>query len=317
MTGAGGGRGGRIGAGAMALFALLAGAGACTVGDGAGSAIGPLFEIGDCHYPESRDGDDHSIGSPTMPEQFTLAPTFFAGEPIDDITPGPKANRLLIRMQRWGTSIDVNDTLYIDVQNSFEVARCIRGRTVNGVPDWDARGGWCDWSGGLPATDGGTGDGAVTDAAGGVDADVDGAVDAGAPAGGDAGPAPAAMRARIHVGSEELVRGSLALLFSCHPSEGPVNLVGVGVDGWVEFIDFGDVTKQADRPSDQRDPIDQSFKADFGNRLRANFHLVLGDERVVTAIKLRDPIPDPLIGGQLDGFFDFFLERGRAAQPFP
>ena len=29
------------------------------------------------------------------------------------------------------------------------------------------------------------------------------------------------------------------------------------------------------------------------------------------------PIPTPLIGGTLDGYFDFDLERGRAAQPFP
>ena len=27
--------------------------------------------------------------------------------------------------------------LYFNIQNSYEVARCVRGRTINGVPDWD------------------------------------------------------------------------------------------------------------------------------------------------------------------------------------
>ena len=27
------------------------------------------------------------------------------------------------------------DSLYFDVRNSYQVARCVRGRTVNGQPD--------------------------------------------------------------------------------------------------------------------------------------------------------------------------------------
>ena len=235
--------------------------------------------------------------------------SFFAGEPIDDISPGPKANRLLIKMQRWGTSIDVNDTLYIDLQNSLEIARCLRGTIVNGVPDWNTRDGWCDWSGGTASGDGGgAGDAAATDAGDGADAG-----DAGADA-GDAGGMP--TRARIRFSAEGPLRASLTLLFTCHPAEGPVNVVGMAVGGWIDFVRFGGVL-QPDLPPDLRGAIDHQFKANFGDRLRANFHMDLGDQRVLTARKLLDPIPAPLIGGALDGFFDFVLERGRAAQPFP
>ena len=56
----------------------------------------------------------------------------------------------------------------------------------------------------------------------------------------------------------------------------------------------------------------------FGQRLRANFHIVLGDDRMLTAIKMMvDPPPAPTIGGTLDGNFDFDLQRGQGAQTFP
>ena len=46
-------------------------------------------------------------------------------------------NRLIIRMQRNGNAIEINDTLYFDIPDSLQVARCMRGRTVGGVPDYD------------------------------------------------------------------------------------------------------------------------------------------------------------------------------------
>jgi hypothetical protein len=212
-------------------------------------------------------------------------------------------------VQRWGTSIDVNDTLYIDLQNSFEIARCVRGRTINGVPDWDTRNDWCDWSAGS------TPDGGVV--AGAADASFDaGDFIPGPRFPTDSGAPPMPGRARLRFTTEGFVRSSLTLLFTCHPAEGPVNLVAMAVDGWLEFLDFGGVP-QPDVPPDQRDAISETFKVDFDTRLRGLFHMELGDQRVVTAVKLRDLIPDPLIGGTLDGFFDFKLERGRAAQPFP
>ncbi len=55
----------------------------------------------------------------------------------------------------------------------------------------------------------------------------------------------------------------------------------------------------------------------FGERLWANFHVELEDDAVRRADEDSKPRPDPRLGGMLDGYFDFILERGRVAQPFP
>ena len=123
-----------------------------------------------------------------------------------------------------------------------------------------------------------------------------------------------AARPRIYIATELVVRSSLSLLFTCHNA----NVVGLAVSGWIDFIDFG-TAEQPDLPPELRGEIKQEeFTVNFGDRLRANLHVELGDQRVITAIKREDLlIPSPLIGGTLDGSFDFDLERGRAAQPFP
>jgi hypothetical protein len=282
------------------FFPLLLGG--CTVGNGNGSAIGPIYLLG-C-------SEDSNYGTKEMPKIFNLDPSFFAGEPIEDIAVALPMNHLVIRMQRNGNRIEVNDTLYIDVQDAYEVARCVRGRTVGGVPDWDQRmttstytiqpttTPWCDWSGtASPPADGG----------------VDGGADGGLGDGGvDAGPPPPAGHARIHLGTEEFIRSSLSLLFTCHQA----TVVGVAFDGWIDFLDFGPAA-QPDLLPEDRAMIERNFKVNFGDRLRANFHIVLNDERIVASIKALMPPPAPKIGGTLDGFFDFDLERGRGAQPFP
>ena len=285
--------------GACGLLAAVTGG--CTVGSGSGSVSGDIFFLG-C----SPNGADY--GQPKVPLFFDLQPQFFAGEPIEEpasVAVSQPTNILTIRVQRNGNRIEVNDVLYFNVQNSFEVARCVRGRTVNGVPDWDymrmttstfteqpTNTPWCDWSGVLPALDGGT-------------IDAGGAVDA-----GDAGVA--AGRAIIHLGTEEIVNASLSLAFTCHQAK--VN--GTAFDGWLIFDDFG-TAAQPDVLPEMRDPVPKDFKVNFGDRLRARFVMVLGDQLVVSAIKMIRPIPSPLIGGNLGGYFDFDLERGRAAQPFP
>jgi len=276
----------------VAVFLL----GGCAVGNGSGAAAGPIYLLG-CT-------EDGNYGEPGMERLFNLSPTFFAGEPIEDIGVALPENRLVIRLQRNGNRIEVNDTLYIDVQDAYEVARCVRGRTVGGVPDWDQRmttstytiqpttTPWCDWSGTASPADGG--------------------VDGGADGGVDAGPPPPAGHARIHLGTEEFIRSSLSLLFTCHQA----TVVGVAFDGWIDFLDFGPAAQPDLLPGD-RTMIERDFKVNFGDRLRANFHIVLNDERIVASIKALMPPPAPKIGGTLDGFFDFDLERGRGAQPFP
>jgi hypothetical protein len=302
---------------ALAVAPVVAAAG-CTVGSGAGSAMGPIWVLG-C-------GPAGDLGTEMSPTTFDLHPGFFAGQPIEDLSTGVHSNRLLIRMQRSGNGIEVTDTLDFDAVNAYEVARCLRGHTtMNGQPDWDTRfvsdefgrltnQVWCDWSGGAAAADGSMAD------ASGADASVDAAADGGgADAGGaDAGPGPGpvqmtALRPRIYISTLDFVRSSLALLFSCNMAR----LVGAGVvGGWIEFLDFGAAT-QSDRPPEMRDPVTSDFKVNYGDRLRASFHVVLLDDRVVNARINRLPDPGARMGGTLDGSFDFIMDRGRAAQPFP
>jgi hypothetical protein len=255
------------------VVAALALVSACSVGDGAGQANGLLFVVA-CGV------NGENYGTPESPKEFRLSPEFFAGEPIEDIGEGPRTNRLLIRMQRSGNRIEVSDILYFDVQNAYEIARCVRGGTANAPEALD----FCDWSDVPPA-----------------ESTLPGCQ-----------PAAPGMRARIRINDVGKMRSSLSPLFTCNTAR----TVAVAVEGWIDFIAFGRAT-QPDKAPELRDPVAHDFKVDFGERLSANFHLVLRDQAVVTAEREMDPVPEERIGGVLDGCFDFELERGRAAQPFP
>jgi hypothetical protein len=270
-----------------AALAATASAAGCVVGDGTGSASGPLFMLG------CLDGSDW--GSPTNEMLFDLQPKYFVGEPIEDIADispqRPAMNEMIIRMQRNGNALEITDTLYFNIPDSGKVAKCLRGRTVNGVGDWDMTTGtvntmvtdpWC-----MPpvaVADGGTG------------------------------------LPRIHLEPSGPVQSSFTPLGTCVPTMHPpaiVSITGVAKDGWIDFLDFGGAYEN-DKTPDARDPIGDDFKIAFGQRLHANFHIVMDDDRVQTAIKMmiNEP-PAPTIGGTLDGNFDFDLERGQGAQTFP
>ena len=94
------------------VFLLMAAAAGCTVGSGSGTAVGPLWIVG------CKEGENFGSPPPGAPADFDLNPTFFAGEPIEDIADGPHINRLIIRMQRNGNGVEVNDTLYFDIPDS-------------------------------------------------------------------------------------------------------------------------------------------------------------------------------------------------------
>jgi hypothetical protein len=298
-------------AGPVVAVVAAALVGGCTVGDGNGVVRGPIFVLG-CG------SNGENFGTPQTPRIFDLDPHFFAGEPIEDVAISMKENRLLMRIERDGNRIEVNDTLYIDIQNAYEVARCVRGRTQGGVPDYDTRmttssytgqlttTPWCDWSGGMAAgADGG-------DAGDAGDAAADSGAGIGVGADGGTGPA-IGRHARIHLGTEELVRSSLSLLYTCHYA----NTTGMAFEGWIDFQDFGQAAQPNVAP-EARGGIGTDFKVNFGDRLRATFEVTLEDQRVFGAIHDMTPLPVVrFIGGVLDGFFDFDLERGRAAQPFP
>jgi hypothetical protein len=303
-------------AGLSLVVALGLGSGGCTVGSGTGSAKGMLFDVG-CNSSTTLDPPGKA---------YSLDPTFFAGQPIEDVCPppgmcsGPHMNRLVIRMQRTGNRVEVNDTLYFDIENAYKVAQCVRGQIKDGAPIWDQRTisapdgtlmpnlPWCDWNAGAAAgADGGAAD------AGAVGANGDaGVADAGTGADGGAPVAMAAPRARINLSTLDYVRASLAPLYTCVEARS----VAVALPGsWIEFENFGAAVEEG--PPAMRSPILGDFKVDFGERLRATFHLILGDEAVEYAVQTRVSVPDQRIGGSLDGAFDFDLDRGRAAQPFP
>jgi hypothetical protein len=293
--------------GVAAIVFVAATSAGCTVGSGSGSAVGTLQDVG-CN----------SGNTLATQKAYSLNPTFFAGEPIEDVcrsppgncsTMSPHMNRLLIRMQRTGNGVEVNDTLYFDILNSLKVAQCVRGGTDGGAPTWDTRvltasdGSpipgmpWCDWNGADQA-DGGAPDGGAP------------AADAGA---ADGGVVMTATLARINLSTQDYVQASLAPLYTCVESAS----VAIALPGsWIQFQDFGSAI-QSNLPPEQRGGLSGDFKVDFGQRLRATFHLVLGDQAVEYAIKTHALVPDQRISGELDGTFDFDLDRGRAAQPFP
>jgi hypothetical protein len=302
---------------AVAVGCPLAVFGGCSVGQGSGSADGSLFVVSCNNMKNFGLPTDAGTGYMIAPGPYMLNPRFFAGTPDEDLIQGPGAmNQLSIRMASSGLLEMYTDFLEFDVTYSYEVARCIRGRTVNGQPDYLVNAPlpltlataanptpttlWCDWTGMAFSGDGGA-----------PDAAVPGAPDAGASL--DGGMSTMAAAPRIHLTPYTDVIGSIGLFQTCPDG----NQAGTVMDGWIQFSSFGGA-EQDNVPPDLRDPIQSNFVINFGDRLRATFHLVIGDTRYVTAVQGGTPPPTaPIIGGTLDGYFDFNLARGRSAQPFP
>jgi hypothetical protein len=290
--------------------------GGCSVGQGSGSAMGSLFVASCDNKANFGTPMDGGPGYMIAPQPFGITPKFFAGAPAEDLIQGPGAmNQLFMRMASSGLLEMYTDFLEFDVTYSYEVARCIRGRTVNGQPDYLVYAPlpltlataadpmpttlWCDWTA-TAFSDGGA-----------PDAAMPGGPDAGASL--DGGMSIMASAPRIHLTPYTYVIASLGLFQTCPDG----NNAGAGIDGWIQFQSFG-TAEQSDRPPEQRTPIGPEFVINFGDRLRATFHVVIGDPRFVTAVKTGSMPPSaPVIGGTLDGYFDFDLARGRSAQPFP
>ena len=231
---------------------------------------------------------------------YDLRPSYFAGEPIDDLreySPGSGImnNRLIIRLQHSGKQIELNDVLTFDIASSYEVARCVRGRVDpdTGVPDWDSVN--C-----FRASD--TGPGRVR-----VQYDAD-----------------------VHAGltlhatcTANLVASAIsAPVPLSYATAAPPVVTSGAWDSWVEFQEFGRAA-QVDRPPTERDPISSKFRIDYGERVYATtFFLTLIDDSLVSAAINNRPKPEPLVGGTLGGDpttgrFDFDVQRGQGAQFFP
>jgi hypothetical protein len=273
---------------------------ACNVGKGVGAAKGTLYEIG-C---STQTGDyyrwpDGTSATADRPGPFDLQPSFFAGEPIDDLREYSAGNeimnnRIIIRLQRSGKEIEQNDVLTFDVSSSYEVARCVRGRVdnVTGQNDWDE-------SNCFRASDNAPG--------------------------------------RMRVQWDGFVNGTLALKATCNANlvgdaiAGPITSDSASVptpvlDGnwqsWVEFQEFGGASEWDKAPA-ERAKIEPKFRVQLGQRIYAStFFLTLTDDKLVYAAIHDLPQPRSQIGGVLGGDpttgrFDFDLERGQGAQFFP
>ena len=294
---------------AVCIVGALGALCACSVGKGVGAASGVLYEYG-CNQYGDYCSAPGVCGTEANPVPYDLQPSFFAGEPINDLreyTAGSEImnNRITIRLQRSGKQIELTDVLTFDVSSSYEVARCVRGRVdpTTGLNDWN---------------------------------------EANCFRASDMGPG----RMRVQYDSD--VRAFLALGSTCTrdlagSKNRPTNLVGSAVsaevplsyataappvvangawESWVEFQEFGSAA-QRDRQPQARDPISPKFLMQFGDRIYSTtFSLTLVDEAVVYAAKSNLAKPPPQIGGTMGGDpttgrFDFDLERGQAAQFFP
>ncbi|HEX7507878.1 MAG TPA: hypothetical protein VF550_13965 [Polyangia bacterium] len=276
----------------------ISGPSGCSVGKGVGAASGTLFEYG-C----SQDGDYCSTpgvcGSQAASVPYDLKPSFFAGEPIDDLREHSAGsaimnNRLTIRLQRSGKQIELNDVLTFDITTSYEVARCVRGRVDKDTGnDWDEAN--C-----FRASD--TGPGRMR-----VQFDS---------------PVRAALTLKATC-TANLVASAVSAPVPLSYSATPKPVVTDGSwDSWVEFQEFGSAA-QVNTPPQERTPIDGKFRVELGDRIYAtSFALTLVDDQVVTAAIKNLPKPAASIGATLGGDrttgrFDFDLERGQGAQFFP
>jgi hypothetical protein len=285
--------------GLVAVTLTLSG---CSVGQGTGAASGTLFVL-DCSSSGDYCDSTGVCGTPSAPAQYNLNPGFFAGETIDQLAQFPSSNaspltgslprmnRITIRLQRSGKQIENTDALFFDVVDSYEVARCVRGREIpltdqTTQHDYDDR--YCFRA-------------------------------------STTGPA----RVRISVESG-FVHSTLSPRSTCtRPVAAtaddvlPVNGVVQTVDGgawesWIEFAEFGSAAQNEQLDPTARTAVSPEFRIQLEDRLYATgFSLTLQDEKVVIAQEDLMPPLNPDIGGSLTGWFDFRLERGQSAQIFP
>jgi hypothetical protein len=274
----------------------------CSVGQGVGEASGPLYILS-CSSSGDYCDSAGVCGTQSAPALYSLNPDFFAGEPINQLTSFPTSgspplsgslplmNRITIRLQHSGKQVENTDALFFDVVNSYEVARCVRGReiAVTGQPnqhDYDDR--YCFRA---------------------------------------SATGPARVRISEVMG---IIHSTLSPRATCtrpvaataddaFPVNGVVQTVDNGAwKSWVEFAAFGSAAQNEQADPTARTAIGPDFKIELDQRLYASaFSLTLQDQKVETAEVALQPAPNPDIGGSLTGYFDFDLKRGQGAQIFP
>jgi hypothetical protein len=255
----------------VVAVSLIVGGEGCSVTNGSGEMHGSL-NVPACTFSKLNPISLKNEAS------YSLGVDFFAGEPFDSTTPRFPANQLNIRMESSSSRPEFADALNFWVLDSYEVGRCIRGRTnPDGTPDWNEA--YCDRS---PGAIGPSGEG------------------------------------RVLVGIEnEIVSSAFALYYTCPDLSAAVALGSCaggtcpdltfcpGRGSWISFAQFGSVTAGGGQGILGRD-----FKVNDGETIRSSaFHVALCDKSTVDKTILgRLPIPTPQITGTLDGSFQFHMD---------
>lgn len=251
--------------GTLALF------GGCNSDNGTGHLAGSL-DIPACTFPDGK------------PRAFPNESNFhddwhhFLAEPFDSISARYPANQINIRMQNISGGWEFADTLSFWVEDTYEVARCMRGRVnADGTPDWNPD--FCDRS---PTSLGPSGEG------------------------------------RALIGTErEMVTAHFlpqytcpdALLSSdalgdCQGGTCPATTICPGRGSWIAFARLGAP------PTDPDAALPTDFKVGNAEPIEAShFHVELCDEATVQdALNHIVPVTVPSIRGTLDGYFSFKLQ---------
>jgi hypothetical protein len=262
---------------AALMFCTALLGGGCSIGNGVGEVKGQMYFL-NC----KRTKTPADIGAMARPEPFDLQPRFFAAEPVQGIGRS-KINQLIIRLQPTGRQRELNDVLTFIIPDSGAIARCVRGRVD-------------------PMT--------------GADYD-------------QANCFQKADSTVVRIAERDsLVMANFSPNATCESTladpyvrvASATSTVRVPNDGaWDSFSEFADFgAARQPQAADQRTPIGDGFQVDIGERLRAvAFHLQLRDAAVFYAEERGTLVGTQEIGGVLDGWFDFKLERGQGAQSFP
>jgi len=269
----------------VGLMILVADA-ACSSENGTGFIKGPLM-VPACQYaggtplPPTSD----QLANKDLPEcqeswaqGGTLCGVWnhFVAEPYDSTSVRHPANQLNIRMQNISGGWEFADVISFWVYDSWEVARCARGRmNDDGTPDWNTE--MCDLAPGAQ------------------------------------GPGRMRIGTEGELVTSHLVLqyscpgASLSAigLGSCEGGSCPSVTVCPGRGSWISFSQFGPHV-------DPGTPILQTdeFKVNKGDSVEASaFHVELCDSDTVIAVQDHTvPVPEPAIIGTLEGHFSFVMQ---------
>lgn len=266
--------------------------GGCGVGEGTGSVRGTLIS-------------DPQTLLCNISADYDMKPDFFTAQPIDAdpiVAPSFPANQLIVRLQQSGARVEDADALLFWIFDSAAVARCLRGASPGGVPEWDPL--VCDRS---PAVLGPNGEGRLY-----------------------VGMTTEAVRSFFILNDTCPNRFvSANALGLCDNGSCPDVTLCPGRGSWISFSRFGKIpTNPETRIEDGRNNDGRrAFAIGDNEHITANidptgvmpsFHVELCDAAtVLSKLQNLQPVRTPRFRGTLEGYFDFTFERGQAGQPFP